>query len=83
MTTQKETQNIDIQGEFLGMPYDFRRPSKAKILSRIWNENGPLFPPKTWGMGWTLNFKHPAGPYVLTAILAIPTLALVAAFFIS
>ena len=80
MKTQKDSHLTDIQGEFLGMPYDFRRPNKEKILSRIWNDDGPLFPAKTWGMGWTINFKHPRAPLLLLATLSIPVTALLAAF---
>ena len=71
MKTQKDNQLTDTQGEFLGMPYDFRRPSKQKILSRIWNDDGPLFPAKTWGMGWTINLKHPKAPLLLVSMVAL------------
>ena len=83
MKTRNTNQTADIQGELLGMPYDFRRPTKDKIVSRVWNENGPLFPPKVWGMGWSLNLKHPAGPYVLFGILALPLTAILAALLSS
>ena len=50
----------NIQGRFLGMPYDWRRPTVRKVLDRIWDPNGAVFPPKIYGMGWTINFARPA-----------------------
>ena len=44
-------------GEFLGAPYDWRRPTAERARSRLWNEDDPrLFPPKIFGWGWTVNF---------------------------
>jgi hypothetical protein len=40
----------------IGLPYDFRRPTIARIKSRRWNaEDGRLFTPKAFGVGWTVN----------------------------
>ncbi|MEE2903377.1 MAG: hypothetical protein VYC39_13665 [Myxococcota bacterium] len=69
----------DIQGIFLGMPYDFRRPSKTNVLSRIWNKNAPLFPPKSWGIGWTVNLKHPKAPLFFFMTAMIGSVAVLAA----
>ncbi len=45
------------QGRVLGMPYDFRGPSADRIGSRMWNPTDPrIFTPRTFGLGWTLNF---------------------------
>ncbi len=63
--------NDDIQGRFLGMPYDWRLPTPAKIVRRVYNPGGPLFPPKTWGVGWTLNLAHPASGWLTAGILLI------------
>lgn len=44
-------------GELLGMPYDVRRPTVARAKSRMWNPDDPrMFPPKSFGWGWTINF---------------------------
>jgi len=43
--------------EFLGIPYDWRRPTGERARSRMWNPgDGRLFPPKSFGWGWTVNF---------------------------
>ena len=40
-------------GTFLGIPYDWRRPTRARLKSRWWNRNDSrLFTPKTFGWGW-------------------------------
>jgi hypothetical protein len=40
----------------LGMPYDFRKPTVARAKSRMWNsEDRRIFPPKSFGAGWTIN----------------------------
>ncbi len=45
------------QGAFLGVPYDWRRPTGARALSRMWNPDDPrLFTPKSFGWGYDLNF---------------------------
>jgi uncharacterized membrane protein len=47
----------------LGIPYDFRKPSIERAKSRMWNPDDPrLFPPKSFGWGWTLNFYWLAHP---------------------
>ena len=43
-------------GQLLGIPYDFRVPTMAKVRERIWApENPHLFVPHVVGMGWTVN----------------------------
>jgi hypothetical protein len=43
--------------EFLGIPYDFQPPTAERARSRMWNgEDLRLFPPKSFGWGWTINF---------------------------
>lgn len=54
-------------GRFLGIPYDWRRPSAARLKSRWWNADDPrLFTPKSWGWGYDVNLYrllHPGkGP---------------------
>ena len=44
------------QGTFLGVPYDWRRPTAERIKARWWNPSDPrLFTPKSWGWGFDLN----------------------------
>jgi hypothetical protein len=49
-------------GKFLGVPYDFRRPTVARAKSRLWNRDEPrLFVPKVFGIGWDVNFARLLG----------------------
>lgn len=44
---------------FLGMPYDWRRPTWKRVKSRIWNrKDRRLFTPKSFGWGWDVNFAR-------------------------
>ena len=45
-------------GEVLGLvPYDFRVPTVDRLRERCWNpEDGRLFTPQVFGVGWTVNF---------------------------
>jgi hypothetical protein len=46
-------------GTFLGMPYDWRRPTVARLKSRWWNPAEPrLFTPKTFGWGFDINLAR-------------------------
>lgn len=43
-------------GSFLGIPYDWRRPTAARTRSRWWNAEDPrVFTPKVFGWGYDLN----------------------------
>jgi len=66
----------DIGGRFLGIPYDWRWPTIRKIKGRIWNPGGPMFPPKVFGWGWTLNLAHPGSWALIGGLLALAGLAL-------
>ncbi|MGB4592715.1 MAG: DUF5808 domain-containing protein [Coriobacteriia bacterium] len=45
------------QGHILGMPYEFRVPTAARVMERMWNPADPrIMVPRTWGVGWTINF---------------------------
>jgi len=59
----------DIQGRFFGLPYDFRIPSLAKIIKRVYRRGGPMLVPKVFGAGWTLNFAHPGSKWLLGVAL--------------
>jgi hypothetical protein len=55
--TGEPTEGLPPQGHKAGVPYDLRRPTKARLKSRLWNKADPhLFPPKAFGAGWTINF---------------------------
>jgi hypothetical protein len=49
----------DKRGKFLGMPYDWRRPTKKRLKSNAWDENGKVFPPKTVGLGLRSQLSSP------------------------
>ncbi len=40
------------------IPYDFRFPTLKRFRDTFWNaENGSIFTPQAWGIGWTINFR--------------------------
>ena len=42
-----------------GVPYDWRRPTVARVKSRMWNHDDPrLFTPKSFGWGWDVNLAR-------------------------
>jgi len=46
-------------GKFLGVPYDWRRPTKARIKSRWWNDDDPrILTPRAFGWGYDLNLAQ-------------------------
>lgn len=48
-------------GKFLGVPYDWRRPTVARAKSRWWNRTDRrIFTPKTFGWGWDINLAEVA-----------------------
>jgi hypothetical protein len=51
------------QGEFGGIPYDWRPPTTERIKARWWNpDDRRLFTPKAFGWGYDLNLywvTHP------------------------
>jgi hypothetical protein len=43
-------------GTFLGIPYDFRRPTWSVVKERMWNRHDPrLFTPPAFGFGHSIN----------------------------
>lgn len=67
-------------GEFAGIPYDFRTPTWKRARQRMWNEKDRrVFTPKSWGVGWTLNFRNPRSWIVVAAIVVY----VVAAFYLA
>ena len=53
----------DPQGHLLGVPYDWRPPTRERVMSRIWNSaDERLFTPKPFGHGHVVNgywLAHP------------------------
>lgn len=56
----KKTKNV---GEFAGIPYDFRKPSKARFKARVWNPEAPFVNRRWWGWGYDFNFYAIAHPH--------------------
>lgn len=49
-------------GTFLGVPYDWRKPTVARTKERWWNANDPrLFTPRAFGWGYDLNLARLLG----------------------
>ena len=67
----------DIQGRIWGVPYDFRRLTWARVKSRVYNPDAPMFTPKAWGVGWTINLHHPGSRWLLGALGVALTAALI------
>lgn len=43
-------------GKFLGIPYDFRKPTRDRQKKSIWNpEQRRVFIPKAYGWGYSIN----------------------------
>ena len=61
----------DVQGRCLGMPYDWRAPTLGRIAKRLWNPGGPLFSPKAFGWGYTLNLAHPGAGWLVAGALLV------------
>lgn len=53
----------DSEPRLFGLPYDWRRPTWARVMSRIWNPaDHRLFTPKPFGHGHVINgywLAHP------------------------
>jgi hypothetical protein len=46
-------------GSFLGIPYDWRRPTRTRFVERVWNRRDRrVFTPKVFGWGWTINLPE-------------------------
>ena len=43
------------QGEILGIPYNFERPSMGRLLSSYWQPGKGMLVKKPFGIGYTLN----------------------------
>jgi hypothetical protein len=46
-------------GRVLGVPYDFRRPTRERVLAEYWDPRRPqLLTPHAFGLGWGVNFAR-------------------------
>jgi len=43
-------------GKWAEVPYDWRKPTKKRFKSRVWNPEAPLINKRWWGWGYDLNF---------------------------
>ncbi|MCW2857022.1 MAG: hypothetical protein JWR52_2637 [Marmoricola sp.] len=44
-------------GTFLGVPYDWRRPTKTRYKDRMWNpDESRVMTPRAFGWGYDINF---------------------------
>jgi hypothetical protein len=49
-------------GTFLGLPYDWRRPTVARFKERWWNpDDERLFTPRFFGWGYDVNLARVLG----------------------
>ncbi|WP_256546338.1 DUF5808 domain-containing protein [Halobellus inordinatus] len=46
------------QGEILGIPYNFERPSIGRMLSSYWQPGKGMLVKKPFGIGYTLNLAN-------------------------
>lgn len=45
------------QGQIIGVPYDFRRPTIDRIREKMWNKSTScILTPHLFGVGWSINF---------------------------
>jgi len=46
-------------GVWMGVPFDWRRPTRARVRSRFWNpRDRRLFTPKSYGWGYDINLAE-------------------------
>lgn len=47
------------QGRFLGLPFDWKRPTRQEVGKGVWDpEDRRVFPPKNYGWGYGINFAE-------------------------
>ena len=57
-----QTPNEAGTGTFLGVPYDWRRPTVARVKERLWNPDDPrLIVPRVFGWGFEINLARLLG----------------------
>jgi hypothetical protein len=79
---------VEKHGKFLGVvPYDFRRPTLARVKERMWNpEDERIITPRDFGIGWTLNLyqlrsRYPQLFHLLIAAVALRIVLKIRRFF--
>ena len=64
MSMNTDPTTPDPQGQFLGLPYDFRVPTLSRVKARFWNPNDPrVLTPMVFGWGYAVNL-HAIGSRV-------------------
>jgi hypothetical protein len=54
-----DSQKPEKTGKFLGIPYDWRRPTWERFKKRVWNPNDRrVITPRYFGWGWDINFHE-------------------------
>jgi hypothetical protein len=52
----RRPEDRDWHGRILGIPYDYRIPTVARVRASLWNpEDERIIVPLVFGIGWTLN----------------------------
>lgn len=52
----RATRDRDWHGRVLGVPYDYRPPTPARVKERLWNRaDERVIVPTVFGVGWTVN----------------------------
>ena len=59
------------QGEILGIPYNFERPSIGRMVSAYWKPGEGMLVRKPFGIGYTLNLASWRSWVVLAAAAAL------------
>jgi hypothetical protein len=50
---------VNPQGRFLGLPYDFRKPTFARVKERFWNpDDKRVLTPMAFGWGYAVNIHE-------------------------
>ena len=68
---------MEKHGKILGVPYDLRMPTLARIKERMWNPEDPrIITPRVFGAGWTVNLatlrkKSKVGFVIALAVMAL------------
>jgi len=52
--TKRQT-HTEKTGTLAGVPYDWRRPTKARFKARVWNPTAPFITKRWYGWGYDLN----------------------------
>ncbi len=59
MTRRTTNEQNEKMGQFLGMPYDWRKPTWLRLKAGLWNPGQRrLFVPKVFGWGYGINFHE-------------------------